>query len=495
MNAVLGLTSSLLDTNLDDDQRRTVMVIHDESQNLLELLNGVLDFQKLEGNRVEFESIAFSTRRLLDGSLQVFEPRAAAKGVAMRREYAEDLPAALSGDYARIRQVLLNLLSNAVKFTQEGRVTLAARCLRFEKGMAEIEWRVTDTGLGIANDRVDALFEDFVQADTSINRRFGGSGLGLAICKRIVEKMGGKISVATTLGVGSTFSFTLALAVAEAPAETADDRTGEKAFVAHITALGRKLRILVVDDIATNRMVIRKLFRPFDIDIDEANDGSQAVAAASLRTYDAILMDIRMPVMNGFEATRAIRTGAGASAQARIIAFTANAFPDDVKRCAAVGMDDFVAKPVQRQAVIDAILREQRAFSGPSPAICDAGAASTVAVDDAPLMDRKVFDELADAVGADTADDILNMFVRDAVKRLESLRHLSRDHDREAIKIEAHSLKSEAASLGLLRLSQLARMLELSSCDIGSGEITEMIDRLAATFELTRRELSCLLAA
>ncbi|HEY1586986.1 MAG TPA: ATP-binding protein, partial [Polyangia bacterium] len=193
MNAVLGLSATLLGTQLSNDQRQSVVAIHNAGDNLLELLNDILDFSRLESGRLSFEAIAFAPDSIADNTLSVMGPRAAAKGLALKTTKASTLPPALTGDVGRIRQILLNLVSNAIKFTESGEVTLSIRCLARDDEQATIEWSVSDTGIGIAPDRLNELFKDFVQADNSINRRFGGSGLGLSICKRIVEQMGGEI--------------------------------------------------------------------------------------------------------------------------------------------------------------------------------------------------------------------------------------------------------------------------------------------------------------
>ena len=209
MNAVLGLSATLLNTQLSNDQRQSVVAIHNAGDNLLELLNDILDFSRLESGRLSFEAIAFAPDSLADNTLSVMGPRAAAKGLALKTTKEPTLPAALTGDVGRIRQVLLNLVSNAIKFTESGEVTLAIRCLARDGERATIEWSVSDTGIGIAPDRLKDLFKDFVQADNSINRRFGGSGLGLSICKRIVERHHGRIWVEPNDGGGSRFCFTI----------------------------------------------------------------------------------------------------------------------------------------------------------------------------------------------------------------------------------------------------------------------------------------------
>jgi two-component system, sensor histidine kinase len=252
--------------------------------------------------------------------------------------------------------VLLNLASNAVKFTERGTVTIAARCHSRGNMLARVEWRVSDTGIGIAPDRVGRLFSDYEQADASINRRFGGTGLGLAISRRIIEQMGGKIGVSSVAEQGSAFQFSLTLPWSDtfvsAPSK---DRVGVDDLKRRIATLGRPLRILIAEDDATNRLVVSKMLREFDVETCIVSDGAQAVEAMADAEFDLVLMDVQMPVMDGHAATRAIRSGGFTSLP--IIALTANAFPEDARLCRQAGMSDFLAKPLRKQMLVDAILR------------------------------------------------------------------------------------------------------------------------------------------
>jgi CheY-like chemotaxis protein len=336
----------------------------------MRILNDILDFSKLDAGRLTFESIAFSPATLTLGALSVFQPRAMAKGLGMRVEADPALPPALAGDAGRIRQVLHNLVANAVKFTDAGEIVIRARCVTAGEGILPpagpttgppiltVEWSVDDTGIGIAAEQLGSLFNEFVQADSSITRRFGGSGLGLAISKRIVEQMNGSIGVESTPGVGSTFRFRLDLKRAEVRgAPRQDPSAAEAKLRLRLAGLGRKLRLLLAEDDPTNQFVAVRLLKGLDIQVDVANDGMEAVHAAERRAYDVICMDMRMPQMDGLQATRAIRASLGLSHGVPIIAMTANAFTEDVQACRDAGMNDFVAKPVSKQMFIEAILR------------------------------------------------------------------------------------------------------------------------------------------
>jgi signal transduction histidine kinase/FixJ family two-component response regulator len=358
MNGVLGLASMLLETKLDPEQHEAVTTIRESGDNLQRILNDILDLSKLEAGRFAFEAIDFAPQTLVETVANVARASAKGKGLAIKVELDPNLPPTLRGDVARIRQVLLNLASNAVKFTDAGEVTISATCQARRDLLATVEWTVTDTGIGIAHEKLGQLFSDFAQADASISRRFGGTGLGLAISRRIIEQMGGTIGVTSTPGEGSTFRFTLVLpwSQAQASEQTAGHDEAEE-LKARIAGLDRPLKVLVAEDDAVNRLVVSKMLGAFDVELRVVTDGVQAVEAASAGDYDVVLMDVRMPDMDGLAATRAIRAQGGRLAALPIVALTANAFQDDVRICREAGMSDFLSKPLRKPALVAALLR------------------------------------------------------------------------------------------------------------------------------------------
>ncbi|MGC1301851.1 MAG: ATP-binding protein [Caulobacteraceae bacterium] len=312
--------------------------IFEASEALLSLINDVLDFSKLEAGHVQIELKPLSVIRLVEDVRGLLSLQAAAKGVAL--ELDADAPPFVSGDLARLRQVLVNLAGNAVKFTGQGQVVLS---VRYDHERERLRVAVADTGPGIAPEALPRLFERFSQADVSINRTHGGTGLGLAICKAIVEVMGGSIGVDSEFGRGSTFHF-------EVPAPPADDPSEIVETSAEMEC--PPLSILLVDDTAMNRELVRLMLGPLDLQITEAASGAEAIRTAQDRPFDLILMDIRMPEIDGLEATRVIRRSNGPNRATRIVALTADVEPENLAACEAAGVDGVLPKPLSPERLL-----------------------------------------------------------------------------------------------------------------------------------------------
>jgi signal transduction histidine kinase/ActR/RegA family two-component response regulator len=358
MNGILGLAGALLDEELTADQCQVVTTIRDSGNSLMRILNDILEFSKLEAGHVVFESLPFSPAVVAKSVVDMLGARAQEKGLRLNSAADPETPAWVVGDAGRIRQMLLNLAGNAIKFTSHGQVDITLRCLSRIDALATLEWRVRDSGIGIDPDELGRLFRDFAQADASIGRRFGGSGLGLAICKRLVEQMGGTIGAESVPGGGSTFGFrlTVPLTPAGAPAEPPRrDFVGDLGL--WLRDRDRRPRVLLAEDNPTNQFVLRRMLLGLGLEMDAVMDGAEAVTAAAAFPYGAIFMDVLMPRMDGLEATRAIRMRGGVLSSVPIIALTGNAFAEDRQACLAAGMDDFLVKPLNKEALAEALLR------------------------------------------------------------------------------------------------------------------------------------------
>ena len=351
LTSVIGFSGLLQQSAaLPETERRYADRIGTASEALLGVINDILDYSKLEAGAVQMEARAFDPRGLTQAAAAMVEGQCEVKGLTMAVVVAPDLPAALTGDEGRLRQVMLNFLANAAKFTAKGRVTLEASWTGERLRIA-----VTDTGIGIAAEKIDTLFERFSQADNSTTRVYGGTGLGLSISRRLIEMMGGEIGAESQIGDGSTFWFEVPLTPAEAMVseEQADGET--------VSPDG--LRILMADDAAANRELVVAILGGMGVALETVEDGAQAVEAARDGGYDLILMDVHMPVMDGLDATRAIRALNGEAGRVPIIALTANVQPEQVLRCREAGMDDHVGKPIQVAELLRVIAArlEQRA--------------------------------------------------------------------------------------------------------------------------------------
>jgi len=447
MNAVLGMAGVLLDSPLSDQQRKQVRLIRDSGDSLLGLLNDILDFSKLEASKVDIERIAFDPSSLTADAASVMGPRAEAKGIAFTVDVAPDLPAAVIGDPARVRQILFNLIGNAIKFTERGSVAVAVR----RTGADALEWTVTDTGIGIPRDRIGRLFEEFAQADTSIARRYGGSGLGLVICRRLLDLMGGTITVASEPGRGTSVVVTLPAPETDAGTLARGDGEGAgaaAAFERAVSRVDRPIRLLLAEDNVTNQFVAQTILKHDRVHLDIVGNGIEAVEAVARFDYDLILMDVFMPEMDGIEATRRIRARGGRWATVPIIAFTANAFEDDRQACRAAGMTDFVAKPIRKSMLLSALARSLPAPGADAPATQAAIA----------VLDASAIAHLTAEIGAEAVQRVIRLFVGSTARTLRALAEGTADPGEIMRKV--HSLKSSASYAGAAQLSAMAATQE-----------------------------------
>ncbi len=370
MNGILGLTGLALDTRLTDEQRGYLEGAMLSAESLLQMINAILDFSRLDEQGLELEQAPFRLREALANTIQTLESRAREKGLAMLYEIRPDVPDELAGDPARLWQVIVNLVGNAIKFTREGRVSLLVETEEVTPESATLRFTISDTGGGIPADKQEAVFMPFVQADSSKTRKFGGAGLGLAVSARLVELMGGRIWFESEPGQGSTFHFTARFGRTEtvgAPTRSSSLAPSENPTSGNALAATRGVdpaaapppgpwRVLVVEDNLINQKLIVRILQKAGHTVAVANDGKEALAALAREDFDVVLMDVQMPVMDGFEATAEIRKQeAGIGRRLPVVALTAHAMQGDRERCLQAGMDGYVAKPIQRNDLFDSI--------------------------------------------------------------------------------------------------------------------------------------------
>ena len=345
LNGVIGMAELLMDTDLDEWQRTYAELTRDAGRSLLALLNGVLDFAKLEAGRMEVEAVRFELEPTLHGALRPLELAARDKGLEFQLEIDEALPAALIGDALRIGQVLTNLVANAVKFTERGEVCVAVEVVRPLDDELLVRFEVRDTGIGVSDAAMARLFQPFSQADASTTRRYGGTGLGLAICRQLVELMGGSLQARSQPGQGTRFWFVLGLGVLGAPERSAPLLTLGVGQLAP--------RVLLAEDNPVNQLVLVRLCERIGCVVQTVADGAAAVEAAMDDRYDLILMDCHMPVVDGFAAAGQLRRQ---GITTPIVAVTASAEPEDRERARQAGMDEFLSKPVDPERLAALVL-------------------------------------------------------------------------------------------------------------------------------------------
>jgi two-component system sensor histidine kinase/response regulator len=350
MNGVLGFTHLLLDTPLSGEQRQNVTTIRQSGEALLQIINDILDFSKIESGRLSVDNIPFDVREAAEEVTDLLTPSAESKGLTLTCNVDKSLPPAVMGDLGRVRQILLNLVGNAVKFTPRGHVSISVTLRKSAPdATGDVHIAVTDTGVGIPAEKQSLLFQEFSQGDASTTRKFGGTGLGLAISKRLVELMGGRIGFTSDVDHGSCFWFTIP---ARCPAANIVARVArQESIVAAESTRIEKLRVLVAEDNVVNRMLATKLLEKLGCAVEVACDGVEAVEMALRGNYQLIFMDCFMPNMDGYAATAELRRCQPHGPRVPIVALTASAMVEDRATCLAAGMDDYLSKPIEVEAL------------------------------------------------------------------------------------------------------------------------------------------------
>jgi CheY-like chemotaxis protein/HPt (histidine-containing phosphotransfer) domain-containing protein len=502
LNGIIGVAGLLMDMSLGTTERQYVRILLESGNHLLHLINDILDFSRLDAGRADLDDAAFEIRGMARAAVELFASDAGSKGLELTLSIAEDVPRYAAGDARRLRQVLLNLVGNGIKFTSEGSVRVSVTRLPAEAGSVRLGFVVSDTGIGIAKDAVGKLFTEFTQVDSSITRRFGGSGLGLAISRRLVERMGGTISVESTPGVGSQFRFDVLLrerrpdedvplepeAFADARSLTgvsqAADAPMPEAAEPNAAPAGRharQIRVLVAEDNATNRLVASRMLARMGHHVDTVANGVDAVAALQEAAYDLVLMDVMMPEMDGLAATGAIRALPGPRGRVPIIGLTANAMRTDEIACLAAGMDHFATKPITAARLAEAIefaLTLQAAKSSERSALsAERG------------LDRSALADLVRDIGPELAAERVRRFTETAARDLPELRDLASRGQSAELMRKVHALANLARNVGLARVARACLELENVAAN-AETELQPPLDRLEALLRAGLQELA-----
>lgn len=347
MNAIIGFTKVVLKTDLTAKQKEYLTAIKMSGDALIVLINDILDLAKVDAGKMVFEKTPFKLSASIAAMLHLFESKIEEKNLLLIKEYDEKIPEVLIGDPVRLHQIILNLVSNAVKFTNKGFIKVNVKMVKEDDKKVTILFSIIDTGIGIIDSKKDSIFENFQQATSGTSRLYGGTGLGLAIVKQLVENQGGQITLESELGKGSIFSFKLEFFKTNAQAEVLNE-------VLNFDAEVKDIKVLVVEDIALNQLLMRTLLDDFGFQCDIAANGKLAIEKLENKEYDIILMDLQMPEMNGFEATDFIRNKM--NLKIPIMALTADVTTVDLAKCNAVGMNDYVAKPIDEKILYNKII-------------------------------------------------------------------------------------------------------------------------------------------
>jgi PAS domain S-box-containing protein len=468
MNAIIGFTKVLLKTNLTAKQKEYLHAIKMSGNALIVLINDILDLAKVDAGKMTFEQTPFKMALSISAMLHIFEQKIQEKNLELVKEYDSKIPEVLVGDPVRLHQIMLNLVSNAVKFTTKGRITVNVRLLEEDKEKVKIEFAISDTGIGIAEDKIKMIFENFQQATSGTSRIFGGTGLGLAIVKQLVETQKGTIIVKSKIDEGSTFSFKLTFLKTNEPAvlDTSEEDLGIEI---------NDVRVLVVEDIALNQLLMKTLLDDFCFGYDIAVNGKIAIEKLQSNTYDIILMDLQMPVMNGFEATEHIRKQM--KSKIPIIALTADVTTVDLEKCKAVGMNDYIAKPVDEKLLYSKIV----------------SLVKKPALEKLPIADNKNTDEFKKIKCTDLLylnertksnpelmKEMISLYLAQTPPLVNDMQKGLKNNNWELLYSAIHKLIPSFIIVGINADFEIMakKLQEYASAQVESEEITELVDKI-----------------
>ena len=469
LNGVIGMTNLLSNTSLSAEQRDYVNTIKESSANLLVIINDILDISKIKMGKIVFEDVNFNLDTLVKNSINPLQFIAKEKGVILKASIDNDIPPYLCFDTVRLNQILTNLLSNAIKFTHTGKIDLIINLQEQYATDNTLEFIVKDTGIGIPKDKLNSIFESFTQASDDTTRKYGGTGLGLSIVKQLIELQGGNIKVKSEMGLGTTFTFYLSIKTG------INQNKGNTAIEEKLDLKG--IKILVAEDNLVNQKVIQLTLTKWNAGVTIVNDGNEAIEKLNRGLFDIVLMDLQMPILNGFEATKRIRLSTEKQYCAiPIIAMTASALSGEKEKCIANGMNDYVSKPFEPIELYNKIKVSM-------------SEKATTSFIEKPVIDILKLKEITEADN-ESIRSILRIYIKETPKMLDELQSKLKTNELTAVKTVAHKLKSSIGLLGMQKAFKALDTIEILCTLINSeNEIKKQIDVVLAEYELSEKEI------
>jgi len=490
LNAIIGFSDGILQANSIETVGKHAQVILNESEHLLRLINEMLDHAKIEAGKIDLENRPVDLLWLLESVVSSSSVLAKNKELKLNVSKESNVPQYITGDSLRIRQILMNLVNNAVKFTEHGSVSIHVEAPVLEEGQTGVRFSITDTGMGIAKDKQEMIFESFTQADVSTTRKFGGTGLGTSISKQLVEMMGGQIGLESEPGNGSTFWFDIPYDECEEPTE--DDQLAlvseHRGFEPeHV----KNIHILIVEDYEPNQDVAKLHLENSGHTVDIACNGQEAVDMCENNTYELIIMDVQMPVMDGYDATKNIRSGASSCRNIPIMGLTANAEKDTQQACLEAGMNDVATKPIRRKPLLNAINKLISQTDGDSTASSDRESPHDAPGETQKKNEPLDYESAAEEFGSiEVVKELSGRLIDNIEKQIKIMKEAMETNDMESLRRESHSVKGGAATLEAMPISEIAKQLEELSKTSKIDEIPDVFENFINEFERLREFVS-----
>lgn len=485
LNAIIGFTKVVLKTPLTDKQKEYVSAIKISGDALIVLINDILDLAKVDAGKMTFEQIPFKLSSSLYAMVHLFETKIHEKNIELVKEYDQNIPEVLVGDPVRLHQVILNLVSNAVKFTTNGKITVAVKLVSEDDETATIQFSVTDTGIGIPPGKIDSIFDNFQQATSGTARLYGGTGLGLAIVKQLVVSQNGTLKVESKVGKGSTFSFTLSFK------KTTEKVESEKESDVMMDMGAEDIRILVAEDVILNQLLMKTLLEEHGFQLDIAGNGQLAIEKLQEKEYDIVFMDLQMPVKNGYEATEYIRNVL--KLDLPIIALTADVTTADVAKCKAVGMNDYISKPIDDRILFAKLNKYIRKINHVKFSNSDKG---TSVREDGKCTNLEFLKQLTKN-NPDMIAEMIKVYLEETPQLLDTMKNSVKDKDYAKLKAAAHSMLPSFTTIGIDdEYTEITKTIQEYAANKEDFEkIEPLVESIAAICEQAFKELHQEIAA